>query len=77
MKNCIKLEDYTNVKILSDNLLVLYKNNHKRSVLVKRDSLEAIYPNLNIYGLITSENSDSIYHAYLTKENIALIEKKV
>ena len=28
MKNCIKLEDYTNVKILSDNLLVLYKNNH-------------------------------------------------
>ena len=77
MKNCIKLEDYTNVKILSDNLLVLYKNNHKRSVLVKRDSLEAIYPNLNIYGLITSENSDSIYHTYLTKENIALIEKKV
>ena len=77
MKKSINLQKYKNVRVISDKLLVLYEKNYENPILVKRDSFEELYPELNFYGIITQDNSGSVYHTNLKKRNVALIEKKI
>ena len=77
MTKAINLEKYENVKVISDKLLVLYEKKFENPILVKRNSMEELYPELNFYGIITHDNPKSIYHTHLKKDNIALIEKKI
>ena len=77
MSKTIDLKKYSDVKILSDNLLVLYEENYQNLTIVKKENLESIYPDQTFCGIITIDDSDTKYYSYLKKENLALVEKKV